>query len=226
MIDVGGGCERASIARTKAAWGKFKQLLPLLTSRALPINIRGKVYKSYVRSVMLHGSETWAPTKDTTARLVRNDRAMLRSMYNTKPNQEVSKQKLMEKFNIAPLENMLRANRLSWYGHVERSSGWINRCRSIKVPAPKDLADPRRPGMKLYGAIEKPGNWWMQTHKTAPLGDIGCVKPKTVRLHVWKMRRKPGYVCMYVNTDNMHFHLISFATDHFRQLNWQHNTQS
>ena len=142
---------------------------------------------------MLHGSETWAPTKDTTARLVRNDRAMLRWMYNTKPNQEVSKQELMEKFNIAPLENMLRANRLSWYGHVERSSGWINRCRS----APKGLADPRRPGMKLYRATEKPGTWWMQTHKTAPLGDIGCVKPRTARLHVWKMRRKPGYVCMY-----------------------------
>ena len=113
-------------------------------------------------------------------------------MYNTKPNQEVNKQELMEKFNIAPLENMLRANRLSWYGHVERSSGWINRCRSIKSPAPKGLADPRRHGMKLYGAIEKPGNWWMQTHKTAPLGDIGGVKPRTVRLHVWKMRRKPG----------------------------------
>ena len=71
IIDAGGSCERASIARTKAAWGKFKQLLPLLTSRALPLNIRGKVYKSCVRSVMLHGSETWAPTKDTTDRLVR-----------------------------------------------------------------------------------------------------------------------------------------------------------
>ena len=77
MSDAGGGCGRASIARTKAAWGKFKQLLPLLTSRALSLNIWGKVYKSCVRSVMLHGSETWAPTKDTTDRLVRNDRAML-----------------------------------------------------------------------------------------------------------------------------------------------------
>ena len=144
MIDAGGGCERASIARTKAAWGKFKQLLPLLTSRALPVNIRDKVCKSCVRSVMLHGSETWAPTKDTTARLVRNDRAMLRWMYNIKPNQEVSKQELMEKFNIAPLENILRANCLSWYGHVERSSGWINRCRSIKVPRTKGPGRPKK----------------------------------------------------------------------------------
>ena len=99
MIDAGGGCERASIARTKVAWGKFKQLLPLLT-RALPLNTKGKVYKSCVRSVMLHGSETWAPTKDTTARLVRNDRAMLHWMYNTKPNQEVSKQEWVSEWVI------------------------------------------------------------------------------------------------------------------------------
>ena len=35
MIDAGGGCERASTARTKAAWGKFKQLLPLQQSPAI-----------------------------------------------------------------------------------------------------------------------------------------------------------------------------------------------
>ena len=35
MIDAGGGCERASIARTKAACGKFKQLLRLQQSPAI-----------------------------------------------------------------------------------------------------------------------------------------------------------------------------------------------
>ena len=95
--------------------------------------------------------------------------------------------------------NMLRANRLSWYGHVERSSGWINRCRSIKVPRTKGPGRPKKTWDEtVQGDTEKPGNWWMQTHKTAPFGDIGCVKPRTVRLHVWKMRRKPGYVRMFV----------------------------
>ena len=28
----GGGCELATIARTRAAWGKFHELLPLLSS--------------------------------------------------------------------------------------------------------------------------------------------------------------------------------------------------
>ena len=65
---------------------------------------------------------------------------MLHWMYNTKPNQEVSKQELMEKFNIAPLENMSNAA-------VAGSTG----ADPSKSPAPKGLVDPRRPGMKLRG---------------------------------------------------------------------------
>ena len=46
------GCELAAITRCKCAWGKFCQLLPLLTKRRLPLLTRGKVYSSCVRSVM------------------------------------------------------------------------------------------------------------------------------------------------------------------------------
>ena len=59
MLSAGGGCELAAITRCKCAWGKFRQLLPLLTNRHLPLLTRGKVYSSCVRSVMLHAAETW-----------------------------------------------------------------------------------------------------------------------------------------------------------------------
>ena len=58
MLSAGGGCELAAITRCKCAWGKFRQLLPLLTNRHLPLLTRGKVYSSCVRSV--HAAETWA----------------------------------------------------------------------------------------------------------------------------------------------------------------------
>ena len=60
MLSAGGGCELAAITCCKCAWGKFRQLLPLLTNRHLPLLSRGKVYSSCVRSVMLHAAETWA----------------------------------------------------------------------------------------------------------------------------------------------------------------------
>ena len=59
MLSAGGGCELAAITRCKCAWGKFRQLLPLLTNRQVPLLTRGKVYSSCVRSVMLHAAETW-----------------------------------------------------------------------------------------------------------------------------------------------------------------------
>ena len=58
MLSAGGGCELAAITRCKCAWGKFRQLLPLLTNRHLPLLTRDKVYSSCARSVMLHAAET------------------------------------------------------------------------------------------------------------------------------------------------------------------------
>ena len=37
MLSVEGGCEIAAITHCKCAWGKFWQLLPLLTNRNLPL---------------------------------------------------------------------------------------------------------------------------------------------------------------------------------------------
>ena len=42
MLSAGGGCELAAITRCKCAWGKFRQLLPLLTNRQVPLLTRGK----------------------------------------------------------------------------------------------------------------------------------------------------------------------------------------
>ena len=58
MLSAGGGCELAAVTRCKCALGKFRQLLPLLTNRNLPLLTRGQVYSTCVRSVMLHIAET------------------------------------------------------------------------------------------------------------------------------------------------------------------------
>ena len=41
VLSAGGGCELAAVTRCKSAWGKFRQLLPLLTNRNLPLLTRG-----------------------------------------------------------------------------------------------------------------------------------------------------------------------------------------
>ena len=63
MLSAAGGCELATTTRVKTAWKKFKDLLPVLSSRNLSFKTRGCVYSSCVRSAMLHASETWPLTK-------------------------------------------------------------------------------------------------------------------------------------------------------------------
>ena len=78
MMGAGGGCANAISNRCGIAWGKFRSLIPVLTSRHVPLLVRGRVFSTCVRTAMLHGSETWGPNSADLQRLRRNDRSMIR----------------------------------------------------------------------------------------------------------------------------------------------------
>ena len=82
MLSAGGGCEIMVTTCGKTAWKKFRELLPVLTSRHLSYETPGLVYSSCVQGAMLHASETWPLTKTN---LQRNDRAMIRRICIIKP---------------------------------------------------------------------------------------------------------------------------------------------
>ncbi|XP_057306970.1 uncharacterized protein LOC130645111 [Hydractinia symbiolongicarpus] len=77
MLDSEGGVGRSVTCRIGSAWKKFRELLPLLTSRVLSIEVKGRLYEACVRSVMLYGSETWAVKQEDLDCLERNDREWL-----------------------------------------------------------------------------------------------------------------------------------------------------
>ena len=62
VLSAGGGCDLAVTTRCSVGWGKFRKLLPILTSKHVSLKTPGKLFSSCVHSAMLHGSETWAPT--------------------------------------------------------------------------------------------------------------------------------------------------------------------
>ena len=95
---------------------------------------------------MLSGSECWALTQSALARLERNDKAMIRWICNVKADQiqNIRTETLLNLLKIPRLEDMLRSNRLRWYGHVERNTGWINRCRNIKVNSRRKAGRPKK----------------------------------------------------------------------------------
>ena len=44
-IGAGGGCDLSFIRRIRSAWGKFRELLSILTSHALSYITRGQIYQ-------------------------------------------------------------------------------------------------------------------------------------------------------------------------------------
>ena len=116
MLSAAGGCELSTTTttRVKTPWKKFKDLLPVLSSRHLSFKTGGHVYSSCVRSAMLHASETWPLTKPNLQRLQQNDRAMIRQICNVRPQDIVTTRSndLLVRLGIEDLDLILKERRL------------------------------------------------------------------------------------------------------------------
>ena len=77
-LSARGGAEASSISCIRSGLKKFRKLLPLLTSRLFSHETKGKLYSACVRSIMLHGSETWPLRKSDISRIARTDMQMVR----------------------------------------------------------------------------------------------------------------------------------------------------
>ena len=159
MLSAAGGCELSTTTRVKTSWKKFKDLLPVLSSRHLSFKTHGCVYSSCVRSAMLHASETWPLTKPNLQRLQRNDRAMIRQICNVRPQDIVTTRsnELLVRLGIEDLDLILKERRLRWYGHVERSNGAVKTAFDIQVDGKRG---PGRPKMTWKQLTERDCREW------------------------------------------------------------------
>ena len=69
---------------------------------------------------------------------------MIRWICNVKANDEVSSDSLLSKLGLQDIDVVLRSSRMRWYGHVERSKGWIAQVRKLNIVAQKRSGKPRK----------------------------------------------------------------------------------
>ena len=120
-LNASGGSEAAVTARTRYGWLKFKECGELLLGRKMSLKLKGKVYRSCVRSAMLYGSETWCLRENEMAILRRTERAMVRAMCGVKLMDKKNTEELMCMLGIEEtLDRLARANGVRWFGHVLR----------------------------------------------------------------------------------------------------------
>ena len=127
MLSAAGGCGLLTTTCVKTALKKFRELIPVLSSRHFSFKTRGRVYSSCVCSAMLHASETWPLTKLSLQRLQRNDRAMIRQICNVKlqDTANIRSTELLARLGIEDLDLILKERRLCWYGYEECSNGAV-----------------------------------------------------------------------------------------------------
>ena len=76
-LDRDGRADLAATGRIGNGWMKFRELLPFLTSRAPPLDMKG-VYASSVRNSMTYGSETRPLLVDVGLKFERVEMQMIR----------------------------------------------------------------------------------------------------------------------------------------------------
>ena len=137
MLDAGGGANSSTVTRVRSGWKKFRELLPLLTTKAISLKVKGELYAACVRSVMFYGSETWPIKVEESQRLHRNEMSMIRWMCGVTMRDRYPCEELRAWVGIKPIVDVMRQQRLHWFGRIERGGGgdnsWLKKVQNLAV---------------------------------------------------------------------------------------------
>ncbi|CAK1595248.1 unnamed protein product [Parnassius mnemosyne] len=139
--------------RINAAWLRWRTLSGILCDSRMPIQLKGKIYKTAVRPAMLYGAECWAAKKIHEKKMHTNEMKMLRWSAGVTRLDKVRNEYIRGSFKVAPIVDKMVESRMRWYGHVMR--------REEEHPVRKALAIPE----KKKGRGRPLATWWTTVSK-------------------------------------------------------------
>ena len=86
----------------------------------MSLRSKGIIYTTCIRPVMLYGSETWATKIEDISKMQRSEKRMLRWMTGVSLSERKSNESVRSMLAIDDIAEVMRQNRLRWFGHVER----------------------------------------------------------------------------------------------------------
>ena len=119
VLLFGGVEEEAARARVKCA--KFKELSPTLTAQGASYCIKGKIYKTCVRSVLTYmGLKPGRYKRNQICKsLERTERMILRWMCGVSLKDRKHSVDLYSLLGVQSVAEVVKRGRLRWFGHVE-----------------------------------------------------------------------------------------------------------
>ena len=100
---------------------------------------------------MVYGSETWPLKVEDIPRISRADKMMIRWMCNVSLKDGRSSDELRERLGIPAITEVLRKNRLRWFGHVMRidAGNPASACRHVVIEGKREQGRPRKTWSQL-----------------------------------------------------------------------------
>ena len=120
--------------------------MPFLTPRALPLEMKGRVYASCVRSSMTEGNETRSLLVDVGLKFESAEMQMIRWMCGISLKDRRTNEELRRLVGVEPITTFIRSGRLRWYGHVMRKGDedWAKKCMEYRVEGRRPVGKPRK----------------------------------------------------------------------------------
>ena len=114
-LNASEGCRAAVTAKNKKCAEIFRKCAEILLGKKFSLRMKEKIYKSYERSAMLYGSETWCLKENEVAIFRRAERSMVRAMCGVKLVDKRNTEELMDKLKLKETADKLaRANGVRW----------------------------------------------------------------------------------------------------------------
>ena len=183
-LDEYGEADLAATARIRDGWMKFRELLPFLTSRAPPLETKGRVYASCVRSSMTYGTETRPLLVDVGLKLERTEMQMIRLMCGISLKDRRTNEEWRRLVGVEPITTFIRSGRLRWYVHVMRKGDedWVKKCMEYR----EDRRQQWGPDLSFFLACRPCGPVEWLTLLLTKAGDVETNPgPTTLNKKVW-----------------------------------------
>ena len=134
--------------RIAKGWQLFQRKKSIITHRRLSMNSKKQTVESYILPSVLYASETitWSKTLLTKMNVFQNH--LMRWMTGFRLNDRVPIARLKSLTKLDDISSTIKRMKLSWYGHLRRSS----------IPA-KTITEGLAPGTRKRG---RPSRRWMQ----------------------------------------------------------------
>ena len=88
--------------------------------RTISIEAKLRIFRACVLPILLYGSEVWSLTRTSEHRLCAFYHRCLRTIIGVNLGDRISNLQLLQITGQPSLEDILRRNRLRWFGHVNR----------------------------------------------------------------------------------------------------------